>query len=524
MHWAEAEAIKLLKRSEEKQVLATAITPSGPIHLGNLREVLTADVILKELNKKNQTSELIFIEDNWDPLRKVYPYLDRLYEKYVGFPISEIPCPCNNHNNYAEHWFLPFVDACNKLGVQLKIYRANEMYYSGFYRDAIRIVVEKYNEIKDILQRVSKRKLPANWYPLNIKCEQCSRLTSTKVKKINYPWVEYVCDCGFKGKADLTQGGSAKLPWRIEWPARWKLLGVTFEACGKDHAAAGGAWHTGVELSTKIFGYPPPNNLAYEFVYLKGKGAMHSSTGIAVLPGDMLQVLSPEELRFYFVRQNPQKHLEFDPVNDISNLTDEWDAWERNYFGRESGNMGMKDIKKIYELSHPFEIPKEAPLKVPFRHLIVVAQLAADFEEALKILKRSGVVETSFLNGEITKLEKLKNRFDHAKKWLEMLSPPSVRFEVKKSLPEITLDKEEKKFLGEFKITLDKTEWNPESLHNAVYETSVNAKITPQNGFKIIYKILLGRTNGPRAGYFLSSLDKKFVKKRIEEAEKELGN
>ena len=38
MHWADVLADKLLKE-DKKHVLATGITPSGPIHIGNMREI-----------------------------------------------------------------------------------------------------------------------------------------------------------------------------------------------------------------------------------------------------------------------------------------------------------------------------------------------------------------------------------------------------------------------------------------------------------------------------------------------------
>ena len=49
MHWADVLADELIKKYE-KHVLATGITPSGPIHIGNMREVLTTDAVYSSLN------------------------------------------------------------------------------------------------------------------------------------------------------------------------------------------------------------------------------------------------------------------------------------------------------------------------------------------------------------------------------------------------------------------------------------------------------------------------------------------
>ena len=97
MHWSDVLAEELLKE-EKKQVLATGITPSGPIHIGNMREVLTTDAVYRSVLEKGGKADLIYIADDFDHLRKVYPYLPKIYEKYIGIPISEIPCPCGKHS------------------------------------------------------------------------------------------------------------------------------------------------------------------------------------------------------------------------------------------------------------------------------------------------------------------------------------------------------------------------------------------------------------------------------------------
>ncbi len=48
MHWADVIAAELLKRSNSHRI-ATGISPSGHIHLGNLREMVTADAIRRAL-------------------------------------------------------------------------------------------------------------------------------------------------------------------------------------------------------------------------------------------------------------------------------------------------------------------------------------------------------------------------------------------------------------------------------------------------------------------------------------------
>ena len=51
IHWADVIAQNVLARGN-KHTVASGITPSGPIHIGNMREVVTADAVYKALVDK----------------------------------------------------------------------------------------------------------------------------------------------------------------------------------------------------------------------------------------------------------------------------------------------------------------------------------------------------------------------------------------------------------------------------------------------------------------------------------------
>ncbi|MFN3699430.1 MAG: lysine--tRNA ligase, partial [Dictyoglomus sp.] len=108
-HWADIAAEEIINIKGKKNVVATGITPSGPIHLGNLREILTGDALYRALKEKGAEVDFIYIADTFDPLRKVYPFLPESYSEHVGKPISEIPDPEGCHENYAEHFLEPFL-------------------------------------------------------------------------------------------------------------------------------------------------------------------------------------------------------------------------------------------------------------------------------------------------------------------------------------------------------------------------------------------------------------------------------
>jgi lysyl-tRNA synthetase class 1 len=112
----------------------------------------------------------------------------------------------------------------------------------------------------------------------------------------------------------------------------------------------------------------------------------------------------------------------------------------------------------------------------------------------------------------------LKQRAEHARFWLDNFAPDMVKFEVKKKIPKFNLTKEQNKFLSSFIEKISSIKWEAEDIHNAVYSISENDKIPIKIAFQAIYQIILGQEKGPRAGYFLSNLDKDFVLKRVKEA------
>lgn len=512
MHWADVVAEKLLQK-KENHVLATAITPSGPIHLGNMREVLTTDAVYRSIKDKGGEAKLIYIGDSYDPLRKVYPFLPESYEKYIGKALAEIPCPCGSHENYAEHFLDPFLKSLGKLGIKPTVYLAHKLYKKGKYNKEIKSSLEKAGEIRKIIEEISGRDLPDNWMPFNPRCEECGRMDA-KISHYEYPFIEYKCKCGHEGTADIREGGMGKLPWRIDWPARWKIFGVTFEAFGKDHATVGGSWDTGKAIVKEIFGYPPPEHMIYEFIHLKGRGAMHGSTGTAISIEKILKMMPPEAMRFLLMKQEPSKHVEFDPRFGLQKLMDEYDDYEETFFGKEM-ELGMKDVGRTYELSQPREIPKKLPVRVPYRHLTVLAQIAGDWNGVKEILKRNNI-ELGMKDE-----EKLKERYECVNYWLKKFALESEKFEIQLELPQkikTKLTNEQKNFLGELEKRLKKIEWDAEEIHSTIHETAKLAGINARDAFRSIYRVILGKDRGPRAGYFLSSLDKRFVMERFEVA------
>ncbi len=535
MHWADVEAKKLVELQVEEHVFATGITPSGPIHVGNMREILTADAVFRALRDRNVECKLIYIGDTIDPLRKVYPFLDESYENYIGQPLSEIPCPCSEHESYAAHFLEPFLNALVKLGVDYEPVFTHKLYEEGKYADSVKTVLDNASEIKSILETISQRDLDDDWYPYRPKCSKCNRLTTTVPTVFEDPYVSYTCECGNEDKADI-RTNNGKLPWRVDWPARWNFLNVTCEPYGKDHAAAGGSFDTGKAIIEKIFDRPAPHGVVYEWIQLKGKGVMSSSTGVGVTAVEMLKMTPPEVLRFLMVRVNPNKHIDFDPGFGLLNMVDEYDSYESQYFEPVEGEEpeDITDRKRTWELSQTSvsdlnELKKQLanpdldvstlqPVQIPYRHLVTLIQINENWDWILDALKRTNIITDLTPSTE----KHLHQRLDCVRFWLDNFAPDPVKFAVKDELSAAHKGKLSDDQRSLLKMLAERfgelTDWQGEEIHNIIHTTAQELGINAKAAFQAFYLVLIGKDRGPRLGYFLSTLDKDFIIERLNNA------
>ncbi|RBQ24829.1 MAG: Lysine--tRNA ligase [Methanocorpusculum sp. MCE] len=492
IHWADAKAAQVA--ADAPQLIATGITPSGPIHLGNMREVMTGDMIYKALLTRGVEAELVYIADDFDPLRKVSPFLSDEYQKYIGWPVSDIPCPCGKHKSYAEHFLDPFLSAIEELDIHPRIIRTSEAYRSGMFTEQIKEALIHAEEIKDILERVSGRKLEEGWTPYYPICCSCGTISRAAILShdIENHTVTYKCPCGHEGVSDYSKG-EGKLVWRVDWPMRWSVHGVTVEPFGKDHASPGGSYDTGKIITKEIFGYNAPVPVTYEWISLKGKGEMHSSKGVVLTIRDMLDVVPPEVLRYLIAKTKPDKTIAFDPGMGLLRLIDEYDK------------AAVAGESREYELSK-IASPQTT---IPFRHMVTVVQIARTDDAVFDILKRSGY--------EIVDKDAVLDQANRAKVWLERYAPEDAKFALAESLPEVAAnEKPEVKaaVVAYAKIVTD-ADWKADVLHNAIYDAAQAAGVTGKDVFTGIYRAFLGADQGPRLGWFLEALGREETLKRL---------
>ena len=499
VHWADETAGAVLAAGRPP-VVSSGISPSGEIHIGNMREVLTADGVFRALKDAGAHPRFNYVADNFDPLRRVYPFLAAtVYGPLVGRPLSEIPCPCGGHDSYAEHFLDPFLESLRRLHVDVEVERADLLYKSGRMNGVVTEALVGRDRIASILSELTGKEIAEDWSPFNPLCPDCGRITGATVSGFSAEneTVDYACECGSRGTVPMAGGG--KLTWRVDWPARWKSLGVSVEPFGKDHATRGGSYDTGVRISREVFHREPPVPLAYEWIRLKGQGDMSSSKGNVLSIAQALEVVPPEALRYLVMRERPSRTIALDPGVPLLDLVDE-----------------MEDATVEGPDGRAVELSRAAgfrPLGVPFRHLVMVAQAVQfDLDRVAEALARGGY--------ERIDREALADRLAYARRWLDRFAPDEMRFEVRAEVPAeaAALSEAQRRFLGRLADALHEG-MDGESVHALIHDLAQREEgMKAADGFRAVYVSILGKSRGPRAGSFVALLGAPFCARRFREA------
>lgn len=504
MFWADKVAMDIINSGNYKPFwVDDMFTPSGHPHVGSLRGPIVHDVVYKAIKNKGEKVMWTYITNDFDPIDGLPAELEESHSKYMGFPVRVAPSPEEGYENFGDYFAKQYQEVLRDLGVESEFLSSWDMYHEGKFNEVIRIALDNAEKIQDIYEKVSgSKKRESGWLPLQVICENCGKLGTTKVTDWDGETVAYTCEpemvkwakgCGNSARISPFDG-TGKLPWKVDWPAHWKVLGVTIEGAGKDHSSAGGSRDIAKELCRQVFNIPNPFNLPYEFMLIGGK-KMSSSKGLGLKARDLADMLPLELGRFLFLKSDYKKQVEFDPMNSIAIpvLFDEYQKAADLYFKKSND-----DLAKAFLYSQIGE-PK-APPKVRFLVLAQWVQMPNMEEE----IKKQGLEEW----------------VKYAKIWVEKFAPEEYKFEVKKELPQgLDLNEKQKELLRKTAEFVTDTK-DPVELQTKIYELSKSLELPSNEAFAAFYNTLLGKNHGPKLAALILSLDSQFVKTRFEEASK----
>ncbi len=514
LFWSDQLAFRVTQKfpPDDVYVCAAGISPSGIVHAGNFREIITVDFVAKSLQEREEDVRFVYSWDDYDRFRKVPANVPDEYEKYIGLPLTEVPDPEGCHDSYADHFESRLEEELEDMHMDIEFIRQTEMFRNCEYTDLMKKAMNSREKIREILDRYRKEPLEDSWWPLRVYCEECGKDFTEIQGYDGDTTVEYHCkECDAARELDFSEKDSVKPPWRIDWPMRWSYENVAFEPAGKEHSAAGGSRDTANEIVREVYNKEPPVHQMYEFVTKDGSKISGSEGEDAFTLSDLKQVYTPELVRFLFSGTKPNKAFEIPFDEEIFQRYDRFDRIEHNYFnpGEVENDKKRKHQQRVYELAM-VDVPGEQPVRVPFQHASFVAQTIPeeDWEtKAVESLERTGHVPKELSE---ENLEKVLERLELAKNWAREHAPEEYRYSINWEIPdkvneELTGEqKEAMEMLSELLSSHDFS--SQDELDGKIFDVRDESGLATSEFFETAYRVLLSREQGPRLSRLVLSI------------------
>jgi lysyl-tRNA synthetase, class I len=524
VHWADINAEKIIREKgplgvpgpdgkvKTHYTCASGITPSGTVHIGNFREIISVELVVRALRERGSAVRFLYSWDDYDVFRKVPNNLPspQEFEKYLRQPITLVPDPWGRYKSYAGANEAQLEELLPCVGIEPEyIYQAHR-YRSSRYAEGIRTALEKREVIREILNEHRTTPLPEDWWPVSVFSGFTNRDTTT-VLGWDGEWnLTYRCDeTGNTETVDLRETPVVKLPWRIDWPMRWAFEGVDFEPAGKDHHSEGGSFDTARVTAQRVYGFPAPVTFQYDFISIKGRGGkISSSSGEVIGLNEVLEIYQPEVVRYLFAGTKPNAEFAISFDLDVIKIYEDYDKCERIYYGLETvGEKRAVKEKRIYELSQVHTVSRRAPVQVPFRHLSMLVQITdGNIEKALEM----ACAEAGY-TGELgaEDRERLQVRARCALNWVAEFAPEEFRFRLQTGsdpVVELTGTEREAVDLLLSRLETDLARSSEKELSTGIYDVAKNAGLDPKDFFRVMYRVLTGKDQGPRLAGFLHTI------------------
>ncbi len=505
--WPFVEARKILKERKKiiekkgKIILQTGYGPSGLPHIGTFGEVARTTMVVNALNYITDIpKEIITFSDDLDGLRKVPDNIPKkeILKKNLHKPLTSIPDPFEKYNSFGEHNNEMLKKFLNEFNFKYIFKSSSELYKSGFFNPTLKLILEKYKDIMDIILPTIGKERQKTYSPFLPICPETGVVLEIPVLEINKESSKIIFDNKGKKLESSIFDGNCKLQWKVDWAMRWFALDVDFEMYGKDLIES-------AILSTKIIkviGKSNPSGFAYE-LFLDEKGEKISkSKGNGITIDQWLQYSSPESLSL-FMYQNPKRAKKL-YKEIVPKAVDEYLDFIEKSNKQEQFQLLMNPVWHV----HNGKIPKEEIIMTFSMLLNLVEASNADSKELLwKFVKKykPNISEKNhpifdrligyaikYFNDVIIKTKKYKKPNLEEKKALEALI----------SILETCND-----------------EMKPEDIQTRIYTVGKENgyKENLRDWFKLIYEVVFGDENGPRMGFFISFFGVKETKQLIKD-------
>jgi lysyl-tRNA synthetase class 1 len=493
--WPFVEIRKLLKdrkdliKSKNKIVFQTGYGPSGLPHIGTFGEVARTTMMINALNHIQKIdTDLITFSDDMDGLRKIPENIpnDKVLRENIGKPLTRIPDPFNKFDSFGEHNNEMLKDFLNKFNFKFNFKSSTEHYKSGKFNNSLIRVLEKYEEIMEIILPTLRSERKKTYSPFLPICSTTGKVLEIPLIEMNKKNGTVIFDNNGKKLETQIINGNCKLQWKVDWAMRWFTFDVDFEMYGKDLTES-------AILSNKIcktLGKKPPNGFAYE-LFLDEKGEKISkSKGNGISIDQWLRYASPESLSLYMY-QNPTRAKKlYSEV--VPKAVDEYLSLIETFANQKPKEQLLNPVWHVHNGAPPKE------------------KIIMTFSMLLNLVGSSNAENKAILWKFIQRFHSNIKPESHT--ILDQLTEYAINYFKDKVEPN-----KKYKRPDESEIILQDTK--PEEIQTVVYSTG------KENGYEkklrewfiLIYEVLFGSKDGPRMGFFISFFGVKETIKLINE-------
>jgi lysyl-tRNA synthetase class 1 len=498
--WPDKEAQQILKQHGDDPaktyLFETGFGPSGKPHFGTFGEVVRTNYVMLAMKDRGYKTQLIAFSDDLDGLRKVPEGFPSWLKDYIGKPVSAIPDPFDDqHESYSAHMNALLVQMLEELNLNFEFRSSTQSYRSGAFNEQIRLVIQNYEAVQEIIFPYLRDETKENWFPFLPICENCGRVGNTRVVGVDKAnlLISYVCDrefggrpgCGHQGQISPLNG-SGKLQWKVDWPARWHAFGVNYEMFGKDLIESA---EVGDRIVQRVFRSKPPTHMFYE-MFLDEDGRKISKSVGRGMDADTWQRYGTRESLMYLMLDKPREARRLYPgvIPRYMELT--LKGAESYYSGSEKGAADARH----YQFIHLFNPPAEPPPLIDFMTLAnLVGNVGLSDPPIVEdYLRRSGMIGENLSESQRRSLHELilkARRYYDEQMSLDLAEPD--------------LDAQDGFLLGQLVTDLEATDYDADTLHNHLFEIAKSNNVDPKKFFRALYTALIRQERGPRGGAFI---------------------
>ncbi|MEE4350727.1 MAG: lysine--tRNA ligase [Pacificimonas sp.] len=492
--WPYQEAARILKRYPDGKtdgspiLFETGYGPSGLPHIGTFQEVLRTTMVRRALHEMADVeTRLVAFSDDKDGLRKVPDNVPNpeMLETHLGRPLSDIPDPFGTHESFAAHNNARLRAFLDQYGFDYEFMSSTEAYAAGRFDEALRRVLERYDKIMAIMLPTLREERRATYSPVMPISAKTGEVLQVPVEVVDAAAGIVRFEDGGETVEQSILGGAAKLQWKADWAMRWVALGVDYEMYGKDLT------DSGVQSGriAKVLGGRKPEGMIYE-MFLDAKGEKISKSKGNGLSIDDWLLYGPEESLAFYIYREPKAAKQLH-TGLIPKVVDDYYQMRANYAGQDWPKRLGNPVHHV----HGGEVP-DAVLPVPYSlllNLVGVMGAEADEDAVWAYLKNYVPDAAPEKHPELAALVR------HAVRYVHDVVAPTLAKRVPTGTEAAAL-----RDLDARLAAMDDTV-QAEDIQTAVYEVGKAHEFEPLRAwFTALYETLLGSSQGPRMGSFVS--------------------